>query len=143
MKINCLKFKKMKFKRGDECVLIKDTCRGGSNFGKPIGTIVYIISEYKNCGKNGYNVSLTPDSCGHAGYVYEDEIRLNVIKLEDLKKEVLEKELEIKSLKSKIEYLETYGIDTFDQEEFQAYQVLKVIGIDDIKKAREIVKILK
>ena len=51
-------------------------------------------------------------------------------------------EAEIEVCKNKLTFIEKFGLDAYDEEEFKAYKVLEVLGIEDIAKAKEIVKIL-
>ena len=81
--------------------------------------------------------------------VYSHELTPNVINLETLNEEIEEAKKEIAKLTEKIKdcedkkkFLTEQKIEEFSDEDFKAYQVLKVMGIDDIEKAKQITKIL-
>jgi len=83
------------------------------------------------------------------GWYYEYELKEVTNTIEDidsdiniLKEEITKKGEEIKALEIKKEFMITMNIDSFDEEAFKAYQVLKVLGIDDFDKAKQITKIL-
>jgi len=61
---------------------------------------------------------------------------------EQIQKTILEKEAEIVTLKNQLDFINEIGEENYDDNDFKAYQILKEIGITDIKKAKAIVKIL-
>jgi len=81
--------------------------------------------------------------------VYDYELAPSVINMETIETEIKEAKEKIEELKTRIQdcedkkkFLTEQGIEEFSDEEFKAYQVLKVMGIDDINKAKQITKIL-
>jgi hypothetical protein len=137
--------KKDKFKVGDECKFLG--CRipnkpSSSYSGCKVGDIV-TITEKRNsdCGSpDSYFVS---DGTHDSGWVYIHEIELLVETIENIQLSIEEKEKELESLKLKLEFINKYGLKCYNAEEFKAYEILKVLGIDDIEKAKKIVEILK
>lgn len=110
-----------------------------SNFGAPVGSDLTITSVRNQSGLPGYNVACP----GYGnGYVYVYEVTPLIISAEDLQKDIDEKEAEIVELKSKLSFINKFGLDAYDEEEFKAYMVLETLGMEDIQKARAIVKIL-
>ena len=110
-----------------------------SNFGAPVGSELTITGVRNQSGLPGYNVAVP--SYGN-GYVYAHEVTPLIISAEDLQKDIDEKEAEIVELKSKLSFINKFGLDAYDEEEFKAYMVLETLGMEDIQKARAIVKIL-
>jgi hypothetical protein len=138
----------MNYKKGQKVILCKDTSTG-SRFCAPIGTVLYIVNKNNTCGCTGYNVSYDKNALSAVGYVYEIELRAFAATIADmvkviteLEKDIIEKQKEIEDYKLRIKFIETCGLETFDEEEFKAYEVLKIIGVDDIEKARSVIKIL-
>lgn len=110
-----------------------------SNFCAPIGTELRITSVGNNCGLKTYNVTAP---CIGSGFVYAYECSSLIQTKEEIEKDIARMEEEIKELKSKVAFIEKFGLESYDEDEFKAYSVLETIGIDDIQKARAICKIL-
>jgi hypothetical protein len=111
-----------------------------SNFNAPIGSDLVITGvRSSNNGLAGYNV--TCPSYGN-GFVYVHEVTPLVVSAEDLQKDINEKEAEIVELKAKLSFINKFGLDNYDDDEFKAYMVLETLGMEDIQKAKAIVKIL-
>lgn len=154
--------KKMKIEIGKEYKVIK-TPKGkqssgclGTNQGNCQEVIVKINSQLPTT--SGYvcdAYSATVVKLGGQPYfatnytVFGYELVPNVINLETLNEEITETKEEIAKLTEKIKdcedkkkFLTEQKIEEFSDEDFKAYQVLKVMGIDDIEKAKQITKIL-
>jgi hypothetical protein len=110
------------------------------------------VTGVDNSHTTSYRVSMThrdgKDYNGD-GWVYEYELKAQLSTSEDLKNQIIENEEEISDLniknnllKTKLEFMETQGIENYSDEDFKAYLVLKELGIDDFAKAKNIVKIL-
>lgn len=134
--------KQGKFKNGDKVVMKEIGCCGKASScnNTPKGTKLVITTPYHSA-VDSYNISL-PNGVG-TGWVYDYEIELDITTKEQLTKELREICLQLEDTRAKLEFLNAQGLDEFDSEEFKAYQVLKVLGIDDVKKAKEIVRLLK
>ncbi len=130
-----------KFKKGQKCKIAKTTV-GGSNYVGSVGSLVTIISDpYLYSGKTAYQVS-QPYSTSN-GFLFEDELESLSLTKKELNLQIEKLQTEIEEVKNKLSFLEKTGLDEFDDDEFKAFEILKVIGIDDIQKARQIVKLLK
>ena len=133
-----------KFKTGDKCVFLgAQVGKAFSNINLAKGTKVTILGPYNysgQCGSEGYNLQANGIN---AGFAYAYELGYDIIKIEDLEKEITDAKSELEIMESKLEFIKQFGLKSFDEEEFKAYKVLKVMGFDDIEKAKEIVKILK
>lgn len=132
----CFKKKKLKkmdykFKSGDEVVVTLCTSLpNGSNLPMPYShNKAYWVSSVKGAT--------------HIGYIYEFEISSCLMKKDEIEAEITRKEEEIKDLKEKLDFINSSGGDTFNEDEYKAQQVLKLMGFDDIKKAKELIRILK
>jgi hypothetical protein len=110
-----------------------------SNYNAPYGTELKITGLYK---ATGYNVTKTDGPSENYGYVYFYEIAPLSSTAEEITEEIKRKEDELTELKSKLAFINKIGSDKFDDDEFKAFQILETIGISDIQKAREIVRIL-
>jgi hypothetical protein len=152
------KMGKNKIKIGESYEILKTPCGvGSSNFTgtEKTATSKFIVkvNGVDNSHSNSYRVSMThrdgKDYNGGDGWVYEYELKALLSTSEDLKNQIIENEEEISDLniknnllKTKLEFMETQGIENYSDEDFKAYLVLKELGIDDFAKAKNIVKIL-
>ena len=98
-------------------------------------------------GANSYQASPPTGGCGSWYYDYELKSTISDVEsidseITELKKTILDSENEIKELEGKKQFMSDMKVDSFDEESFKAYQVLKVLGIDDFEKAKQITKIL-
>jgi len=109
-----------------------------SGYNAPIGAELRITSVRSNAGRQEFNVS---GPCGN-GYVYAHEVQLPVMTADEIKADIKAKEEELTELKGKLKFIEKFGLTEYDEDEFKAYLVLETLGIDDIQKAKTIVKIL-
>lgn len=153
--------KKMKIETGKEYKVIK-TPKGkqssgcmGTNQNNCQEVIVKINHQHTSSAYASDAYSATVVKLGGQPYcatnytVFGYELALNVINIETLNKEITETKEEIVKLTEKIKdcedkkkFLTEQKIEEFSDEDFKAYQVLKVMGIDDIEKAKQITKIL-
>lgn len=157
---NKLKRKKMKIEVGKTYKVVttpngKQSSHGlGASQGQCLDVVVKVTKEHK-CGGGGqtqYTCSvITYNGQSYQGQYnyYEYELKPNAINLETIEEDIkgakdkmVELETEIKDLEEKKQFLITQKIEEFSDEDFKAYQVLKVMGIDDINKAKQITKIL-
>ena len=110
------------------------------------------VNGLDNSHSNAYRVSMTHRDgkpYDGDGWVYDYELKSQLSTVEDLKNQIIDNEEEISELnikndllKTKLEFMETQGIENYSDEDFKAYLVLKELGIDDFAKAKNIVKIL-
>jgi len=108
-------------------------------------------------GANSYLTAATAGGAARAGCVelpcgswyYDYELKSltsNVesidLEIKELKESISVAEAEIKELEERKQFMSEMKVDNFDDEQYKAYQVLKVLGIDDFEKAKQITKIL-
>ena len=157
---NKLKRKKMKIEVGKTYKVVttpkgKQSSSGlGVSQGQCLDVVVKVTKEHKGCGGGQTQYTCSVITYNGQSYqaqynYYEYELKPNVINLETIEEDIkgakdkmVELETEIKDLEEKKQFLITQKIEEFSDEDFKAYQVLKVMGIDDINKAKQITKIL-
>jgi hypothetical protein len=122
--------------------IVKMVAFKGSGSTVPLGTELRITSFQTGSVRPAYNVAYACSPCGNVGWVYADEVSVCIQTVEEMEKTVLELEVEIMELKSKISFVKKFGLENYDDDEYKAYAVLETIGIEDIQKAKAIVKIL-
>jgi hypothetical protein len=139
-----LKRKKMtKFKNGDKAKFLGCVAGRVSSNNRQVskGDILTVMSYH--CANNVQGYYISRDGCNNLGFVYDYELETCIVLKELIQKRIEELEAESTIEKAKLEYLESVGVEEYDEKEFKAYQVLKIMGIDDINKAKQVAKLFE
>lgn len=130
--------KNPKLKVGMKVKVIANT----ANHCQPIGSIITLtnvnLNNYGDC--NGRN------SAGQIYTFYTTDIVPLVMTKEEIVKEIEKLKSAIKIEEAKLQFLRETKQEEYDDEEFQAYQVLKLVAskkTTQLEKAKQIVKILR
>jgi hypothetical protein len=132
-------------KKGQMLRIVKGTTGGSFYGGVKIGDIVFFERE-----TNGsYYVRKTRSSSA-TGFLYATEFEVVCDTVEELKSELRRLDASIDDLKErkiviqvKIDFMIKHKIEKYDEMEHRAFEVLKILEIDDIAKARKIAKIFQ
>lgn len=116
-----------------------------SGSGLVVGQMYYIHSK---AGQNTVNVSLAKNGPKVGGWCRLNELELHSVTKEDFYnelKELEDKEKEIVKQKEKIQkkiyFMNKYGLVKFDENTYKIHETMKILGIQDISKAKKIAEL--
>ena len=104
---------KKTLKVGQRCKIVKN----GSCHNYELGTIVTI------CKISGTHIYVN----GIGSYFYKADLESLHLTKEDLLKDIKKYEEEIQQCKSKIEFITETGSESYDEDQFKVYNILKMI----------------
>lgn len=130
--------KNPKLKSGMKVKVIANT----ANHNQPIGSIVTLTGV----NLNNYGDCNARNSAGQIYTFYTTDFVVLAMTKEEILKAIEELKIEIKTEETKLQFLKETGQEEYDEDEFQAYQVLKLVAskkTTQLEKAKQIVKILR
>lgn len=120
-----------------------------SGNGLQIGGIYYIHSK-ASIGPQAVNVSSSKNGPKIYGWCKLDELQPLDVTIEDFidsLKDLEEDQEKISEdkikIKEKIEFMKKNNLEEFDEDMYKIHKTMKILGIEDINKAKEIAKIFK
>lgn len=118
-----MKGKKIKLKN---CTPTGQSSSSNSNLGS---CKEFIVGDVYGSGANNskaYNIH-SIDGKKHEGWVYDYEMEISVLTVEELQKELQEAKDKVTHVQNKIDYLNESGAKEYDEEQFKVYSTLKLL----------------
>jgi hypothetical protein len=81
-----------------------------------------------------------------AGWVYDFEVVLLTVKLEDLQDQLSKAQKNINDLQAKIDWMTEASVTEFDEEEYMVYRTIKLFNdksLSDLEKSKLIAELIK